>query len=197
MDKFFIKQPRFSSGPSVSSHVALEARGETITPSCSNVDCILGVEFLKRDPGERKPIFEYDSNIRDVVKRHYILMGPYQPKLRVYPKTTFGTRNQQFNHEWFNAPNSAWLEYSIGDDAIFCLCCYFFKNEFESHGNAGSFTQDGFKNWNHGPERIRLHVGEVNSIHNKCLNMMLDFASQRQSIQSSLHKRSEKTKSDY
>ncbi|XP_049386526.1 uncharacterized protein LOC125850719 [Solanum stenotomum] len=125
-------------------------------------------------------------------------MGPYQPKLRVYPKTTFGTSNRQFNPEWFNAPNSAWLEYSIDDDAIFCLCCYLFKNEFESRGNAGkSFTQDGFKNWNHGPERIRLHVGEVNSIHNKCLNRMLDFANQRQSIQSSLHKQSEKTKSDY
>ncbi|KAG5604988.1 hypothetical protein H5410_026480 [Solanum commersonii] len=125
-------------------------------------------------------------------------MGLYQPKLRVYPKITFRTRNRQFNHEWFNAPNSAWLEYSIGNDAIFCLCCYLFKNEFESRGNVGkSFTQDGFKNWNHGPERIRLHVGEVNSIHNKCLNMMLDFANQCQSIQSSLHKRSEKTKSDY
>ncbi|KAH0724640.1 hypothetical protein KY284_000505 [Solanum tuberosum] len=198
MDKFFIKHPRSSSGPSVSSHVAPEAQRETITPSSSNVDCILGVGSLKRDPGERKSIFEYDSNIRDVVRRHYILMGPYQPKLRVYPKTTFGTSNRQFNPEWFNAPNSAWLEYSIDDDAIFCLCCYLFKNEFESRGNAGkSFTQDGFKTWNHGPERIRLHVGEVNSIHNKCLNRMLDFANQRQSIQSSLHKQSEKTKSDY
>ncbi|KAK4707767.1 hypothetical protein R3W88_028692 [Solanum pinnatisectum] len=198
MDKFLIKQPRSSSGPSVSSHVAPEAQRETITPSSSNVDCILGVGSLKRDPGERKPIFEYDSNIQDVVRRHYILMGPYQPKLRVYPKTTFGTSNRQFSPEWFNAPNSAWLEYSIDDDAIFCLCCYLFKNEFESRGNAKiSFTQDGFKTWNHGPERIRLHVGEVNSIHNKCLNRMLDFANQRQSIQSSIHKQSEKTKSDY
>ncbi|KAK4723832.1 hypothetical protein R3W88_026611 [Solanum pinnatisectum] len=132
MDKFLIKQPRSSSGPFVSSHVVPEAQRETITPSSSNVDCILGVGSLKRDPGGRKPIFEYDSNIRDV---------------------------------WFNAPNSAWLEYSIDDDAIFCLCCYLFKNEFESHGNARkSFTQDGFKTWNHGPERIRLHVGEFESV---------------------------------
>ncbi|KAG5598564.1 hypothetical protein H5410_029934 [Solanum commersonii] len=87
-------------------------------------------------------------------------MGPYQPKLRVYPKTTFGTRNRQFDLEWFNALNSAWLKYSINNDAIFCLCCYLFKNEFKSRGNA---------------ERIRLHVGE---------------------IQSSLHKQSEKIKSD-
>ncbi|KAG5598088.1 hypothetical protein H5410_039320 [Solanum commersonii] len=113
MDNFFIKQPRSSSGPSVSSHVAPEAQRETITASSSNVDCILG-------------------------------------------------------------------------------------NEFESRGNAGkSFTQDDFKNWKHGPERIQLHVGEVNSIYNKCLNRMLDFANQRQLIHSSLHKQSEKTKSDY
>ncbi|XP_015167176.1 zinc finger MYM-type protein 1-like [Solanum tuberosum] len=176
MDKFLIKQSHSSSRPSVSSHVAPEAQRETITHSSSNVDCILGVGSLKRDPGERKSIFEYDFNIRDVVRRHYILMGPYQPKLRVYPKTTFGTRNLQFNPVWFNAPNSAWLEYSIDDDAIFCLCCYLFKNEFESRGNAEkSFTQDGFKNRNHGLERIQLHVGEVNSIHNKCLNRMLDL----------------------
>ncbi|XP_015168640.1 uncharacterized protein [Solanum tuberosum] len=100
MDNFLIKQPRSSSGPSISSHVAPKAQREIITPSSSNVDCILGVGSLKRDPGERKPIFEYDHNyIRDVVRRHYILMGPYQPKLRVYPKTTFGTRNRQFNPE--------------------------------------------------------------------------------------------------
>ncbi|KAG5620661.1 hypothetical protein H5410_005879 [Solanum commersonii] len=151
MDKFFIKQPRFSSGPSVSSHVAPEAQRETITPS-SNVDCILGIGSLKRDPRERKLIFEYDYNILDVVRRHYILMGPYQPKLRVYPKTIFGTRNRQFNPEWFNSPNYAWLEYSINVDAIFCMCCYLFKNKFESRGNTEkSFIQDSFKNWNHGP----------------------------------------------
>ncbi|XP_049390026.1 uncharacterized protein LOC125854492 [Solanum stenotomum] len=109
MDKFLIKKPRSSSDLPVSSHVAPEAQRETITSSSSNVDCILGVGSLKRDPGERKPIFEYDFNIRDVVRRHYILMGPYQPKLRVYPKTTFGTSNRQFNPEWFNAPNSAWF----------------------------------------------------------------------------------------
>ncbi|KAG5572567.1 hypothetical protein H5410_062333, partial [Solanum commersonii] len=126
-----------------------------------------------------------------------LYLEPYQSKLRVYPKTTFGTRNRQFNPEWFNAPNFAWLE-CINDDAIFCLCCYLFKNEFESRGNAGkSFTQDGFRNWNHGPERIRLHVCEVKSIHNKCLNRMLDFANQRQSIQSSLHKVKKKKKGDY
>ncbi|KAG5609251.1 hypothetical protein H5410_020532 [Solanum commersonii] len=185
MDKFFIKQPRSSSSPYVSSRVAPEAQRETITPSSSNVDCILGVGSLKRDPEERKHIFEYNCNIRDVMRRHYILMGPYQPKLRVYPKTTFKTSNRQFNPD-------------IDDDVIFCLCCYLFKNEFESRGNAGkSFTQNGFKNWNRGSERIQLHVGEVNSMHNKCLNRMLDFVNQRQSIQSSLHKQSEKTKSDY
>ncbi|XP_055829668.1 uncharacterized protein LOC129898965 [Solanum dulcamara] len=86
MNKFLIKQPRSSAGPSISSHVVPEVQSETIPLSPSNADCILGVGSLKQDPKERKLIFEYDSNIRD--------------------------------------------------DAIFCLCCYLFKNEFESRGNA-------------------------------------------------------------
>ncbi|XP_070040175.1 uncharacterized protein LOC142177355 [Nicotiana tabacum] len=78
------------------------------------------------------------------------------------------------------------------------LCCYLFKNELESRGNAGdAFTKDGFRGWNKGVERFKSHVGEVNSIHHKCFNRMRDLKNQRQSIQSSFHKQSKKVKSDY
>ncbi|XP_070044831.1 uncharacterized protein [Nicotiana tomentosiformis] len=72
------------------------------------------------------------------------------------------------------------------------------ENELESHENAGdAFTKDGFRGWNKGVERFKAHVSEVNSIHHKCFNKMLDLKNQRQSIQSSFDKQSEKVKSDY
>jgi hypothetical protein len=38
------------------------------------------------DPGLRKPIDEYDVNIRDAVRREYLLQGPCQPISHIYPK---------------------------------------------------------------------------------------------------------------
>ncbi|KAG5600467.1 hypothetical protein H5410_031837 [Solanum commersonii] len=71
-------------------------------------------------------------------------------------------------------------------------------NELESRGNAGdSFTRDGFRCWNKALERFKKHVGKVNSIHHKCFNRMQDLINQRQSIQSSFDKQSEKARSDY
>ncbi|XP_049343478.1 uncharacterized protein LOC125807782 [Solanum verrucosum] len=104
---------------------------------------------------------------------------------------------RQFRPTWFKR-RSQWLEYSIKADAAFCLCCYLFKNELESRGNAGdSFTRDGFRCWNKALERFKKHVGKVNSIHHKCFNRMQDLKNQRQSIQSSFDKQSEKARSDY
>nr|XP_033514414.1 zinc finger MYM-type protein 1-like [Nicotiana tomentosiformis] len=71
------------------------------------------------------------------------------------------------------------------------------KNEHESHGNTGyAFTKNGFKTWNKAIERFKAHVGEINSMHNKCFNRMLDLMNQSQSIRTSFDKQSEKGKSE-
>nr|XP_016443546.1 PREDICTED: uncharacterized protein LOC107768895 [Nicotiana tabacum] len=105
---------------------------------------------------------------------------------------------RQFNPDWFKGPYSQWLEYSIKSDAAFCLCCYLFKNELESRGNAGdAFTKNSFKGWSKGTERLRTHFGEVSSIHHKHFNRMQDLINQKQSSQTSFHKQSEKVKSNH
>jgi len=82
-------------------------------------------------------------------------------------------------------------------DVVFCLCCYLFKNDHVK-GNVGDyFTKTGFKTWNHSFERFNLHVGEVNSVHNRCFNKMLDFENQSQSIQVAFNKQFEKTRSEH
>jgi hypothetical protein len=42
------------------------------------------------DPGLRKPIDEYAINIRDTVRREYLLRGPCQPICHTYPKKKIG-----------------------------------------------------------------------------------------------------------
>ncbi|XP_070040986.1 uncharacterized protein [Nicotiana tomentosiformis] len=104
---------------------------------------------------------------------------------------------RQFSPGWFKDSNSRWLEYSVKKDAAFCLCCYLFKNDYV-HGSTGdSFTKTGFRAWNKASERLALHVGEVNNLHHKCFNKMLDLSNQSQSIQVAFNKQSEKQRSDH
>ncbi|XP_016476984.2 uncharacterized protein LOC107798493 [Nicotiana tabacum] len=60
-----------------------------------------------------------------------------------------------------------------------------------------AFTTYGFRGWNKGLERLKSHVGDVNSVHNRCFKMMLDLMNQAQSILTSLDKQSEKIKSKH
>lgn len=56
---------------------------------------------LQRDPGLRTPILEYPLHYRDDVRRAYLNMGAYHPKLR-YPKTWDGcSQNRGFNYKHF------------------------------------------------------------------------------------------------
>ncbi|XP_049361584.1 uncharacterized protein LOC125826313 [Solanum verrucosum] len=194
MDKYVtrskIGHPSSSSThPSTASTIAPKIQRKTFI---SDVD----LESLKADPGIRKPIAEYNPNIRDDIRRYYILKKPCQPKDHKFPKTKFGKEMRHFFPDWFNGRK--WLEYSITKDVAFCLCCYLFKNECESRGYVvdAAFTKTGYRAWNKAIERFRAYVGDINSIHNKCFNKMLDLMNQSQSIRTSFDKKSKKEKSE-
>ncbi|XP_015068601.1 zinc finger MYM-type protein 1-like [Solanum pennellii] len=178
-----------STNPSTASTIAPKIQKKIFI---SDVD----LESLEADPEIRKPIAEYNPNIRDDIRRYYILKKPCKPKDHKFPKTKFGKVMRQFFPNWFK--DRKWLEYSITKDVAFCLCCYLFKNEYESRGDVvdAAFTKTGFRAWNKATERFRAHVGDVNSIHNKCFNKMLDFMNQSQSIRTSFDKKSKKEKSE-
>ncbi|XP_015168101.1 uncharacterized protein [Solanum tuberosum] len=59
-----------------------------------------------------------------------------------------------------------------------------------------AFTKTGYRAWNKATERFKAHVGDINSIHNKCFNKMLDLMNQSQSIRTSFDKKSKKEKSE-
>nr|XP_011463637.1 PREDICTED: zinc finger MYM-type protein 1-like [Fragaria vesca subsp. vesca] len=81
------------------------------TPPCSNIDSALlneqppvtsqtheDIDFvigdLERDPGKRVQIYEYPVNQQDHVRRSYIKLGPYQPKLFEYPRVRYELTNK-------------------------------------------------------------------------------------------------------
>lgn len=97
-----------------------------------------------RDPGLRKNIHEYNVNEREIVRRHYLQNGPFQPKNHKFPWRSCANEKQIFQAIWFNYhPN--WLEYSIAKDATFCLYCYLFKADHGGQSGGDSFVTEGFK----------------------------------------------------
>ena len=72
-----------------------------------------------------------------------------------------------------------WLEYSVENDAAYCLYCYLF-GKFGRKSEI--FTSIGFSNWKKAMELFNEHVGGVNSVHNQARSNCEDFQIQRQSI---------------
>ncbi|KAM3345033.1 hypothetical protein P3S68_024742 [Capsicum galapagoense] len=180
MDKFVIRSKRGQPSsnatiPPVASSIPSKVQRDITS---SNIK----FTYLKADPAERRPIVEYDANIRDEVRRYYIQKVLCQPKDHIFLKTQFGKKKLQW--------------YSVSKDVAYCLCCYLFKNKHEVRENMAdiAFTQNDFKGWNKTLERFGNHIGEVNSIYNKCVNMMIDLMNQSQSIRISFDKHSEKKK---
>ena len=79
------------------------------------------------DLGLRKPIEELDVNIRDVVRREYLLLGPCQPKGHIFPKKQIGDRQRSFQESWFK--KHEWLEYSVAKGAAFAFIVSFSSNQ--------------------------------------------------------------------
>ena len=140
----------------------------------------LDMDDIVADPGRRKPIEDFDPEIRDEAKRAYLTMGPCQPVGHNYPQKLQSGQMRSFIDSWYTRFD--WLEYSVEKDAAFCFYCYLFKPP--RIGNFGNdiFTKKGFVNWRNGLESFSAHVGKIDSIHNKARKRALDFKNQRQSV---------------
>ncbi|XP_075499736.1 uncharacterized protein LOC142538263 [Primulina tabacum] len=70
---------------------------------------------LERDPGLRISMLQHPVNHRNEIRRAYIKMGSYQPKLSEYPRSESGKQHRRFQYTWFK--KFPWLEYSPSKDA--------------------------------------------------------------------------------
>lgn len=145
----------------------------------------IDVNSKERDPGKRPPIWEYPVNQRDEVRRAYLNWGPYQCPLEKYPLN--GDKHlRRFQSTWFKIFPS-WLEYSLTNDAAYCLPCYLFCEKPSGHRASDVFTRKGFKTWrkvNSGKNCAFLnHIGESPcSSHNNALEASRDLLDQSMHI---------------
>lgn len=146
------------------------------------------------DPGLRRRITEYDPNDQDRVRRVYLQKGPCQPVNHNFPQTTINGRLRRFNPSWF-VKYRPWLEYSIAKDAAYCLYCYLFKSQNEE-GGGDAFTYEGFRNWKK-CEKLGSHVGGPTSAHNKAREKADNLLNQKQSIQTSLSRQTDRSRLEY
>lgn len=156
------------------------------------VETEVDLNNLPWDPSERKRISEYPPNLRDKIRREYLIKGPCQPRIHTFPWKVIGNKKRRFNPAWFNQFGN-WLEYSVKADKAYCLCCYLFKDHVPKQGGCDAFVTEGFNGWNK-TERLGLHVGDVNSLHNKAVKKLEDFMKQDPSIAIAIQ---EKLKKEY
>ncbi|KAJ9537272.1 hypothetical protein OSB04_030005 [Centaurea solstitialis] len=185
MDKFLIKRKHPVDSEPINADSSKRSR----------VDSEINLADLPSDPGMRIRILDYNPNIRDEVRRSYLLKGPCQPRNHQFPYTLFGRKQRRFNAASFDEYPS-WLEYSVNEDAAYCLCCYLFKANVGAQAGGDSFVGKGFKNWSR-KEKLRVRVGSVNSAHNQAWSNCVALLSNKQHIENVIIKHSEQSKIDY
>jgi hypothetical protein len=110
---------------------------------------------LKFDPAEGKieiPLLFY--------------VTPFQPLLSKYPSKKYGFKNRSFSSKWYTDRyryTRDWMEYSIQEDAIFCLWCRHFASTTWVNYDK-SFSEEGMSNWKKAVEKIESHEKSGNHI---------------------------------
>nr|XP_043615990.1 zinc finger MYM-type protein 1-like [Erigeron canadensis] len=147
---------------------------------------LVDLDNLPWDPADRKRILEYHPNQRDEIRRKKWLRGPCQSRGHKFPKRVIGNQERAFSPNWFNKYGN-WLEYSIKLDKVFCLCCYLCRDYIVNQSGSDAYVTQGFNSWNK-TERLKSHVGDINSFHNRALKNCEDLMKPNQSIGVALHK---------
>ncbi|XP_057760849.1 uncharacterized protein LOC130981262 [Arachis stenosperma] len=154
------------------------------------------ISLLERDPGKRRPIWQYNVNERDKIRRAYIIAGPYQPTNISYPASGNNNHRRYFQSSWFKKFPS-WLEYSPEKDAAYCLPCYLFGKHYGARNDGkNAFSELGFSNWkkvNNGVNcAFVCHEGSIaNSPHNLCVKSCDDLMAQSKHIDKVLDRHSD------
>ncbi|XP_050379679.1 uncharacterized protein LOC126797032 [Argentina anserina] len=166
MERYFHKIPRTEelSNPS-SSMKKRKTNVDGESSKRTELEEIL--ENLPSDPARRKRILDYDPNIRDQVRRHYLLKGPCQPRNHKFPKKRYMELNRSLTL----------LEY--GDQ-----------------GGGDTFTAKGYNNWKKKQGR-KEHVGTVGSVHNQAILNCQALMNQKHHLESVISCQVEASKQNY
>ncbi|XP_025692337.1 uncharacterized protein [Arachis hypogaea] len=156
------------------------------------------ISLLERDPGKRRPIWQYNVNERDKIRRAYIIAGPYQPTNISYPASGNNNHRRYFQSSWFKKIPS-WLEYSPEKDAAYCLPCYLFGKHYGARNDGkNAFSELGFSNWKKVNNVVNCafvcYEGSIpNSPYNLCVKSCDDLMAQSKHINKVLDRHSDET----
>ncbi|KQK16895.2 hypothetical protein BRADI_1g31303v3 [Brachypodium distachyon] len=148
------------------------------------------------DPALRIPIKDYANEIRDEVRRAYLLKGRTEANGHVFEQTLDGKVWRSFQRSWLGKYD--WLEYSVKENAAFCFYCFLFKKTAQPNtfGN-DVFSRDGYSRWKTATAAFKKHVGGPNSFHNIARGKCEDFINQRSSVSSKIHTYSKESEIAY
>ncbi|KAL7606700.1 hypothetical protein Lser_V15G16169 [Lactuca serriola] len=157
------------------------------TPCYNQPNDNLDLKDLPKDPTDRPLITSYKPNIRDDVRRVYLLQGPCQVRAHKFPKN-LGDRFRRFVPSWFD--DFDWLEYSVKNNSAYCLYCYLCGDLTGQKGGRDAFVSQGFDTWNK-KDAFRTHVGGVDSFHNKAKEKYEFLMREKQAINVVLRRQTE------
>ncbi|XP_022895247.1 zinc finger MYM-type protein 1-like [Olea europaea var. sylvestris] len=185
---FFLKSNKSQDSPIPTAPIPPISSPEVVRPSSSNLN-VEPSDSIERDPGKRKQICEHPRNERDQIRRAYLNVGPYQPKLWEYQSKECGKQKRRFQERWYN--QFPWLEYSPSTHKAYYFYCFLFLNESTPH-NISSLVTIGFDSWkrvNQGSKcAFLIHVGTTSSsFHNGCKRSVEDLMKQTQHIDKVMH----------
>ncbi|KAK9676735.1 hypothetical protein RND81_11G096700 [Saponaria officinalis] len=114
---------------------------------------------LERDPGKRKPIWEYQtSKEQNEIRKNFLQKGPYTWHTAKYPSDQNGRKFCSSRFKLF--PD--WLEYSPTTNATYYCLLYFLYAKPSGRERENAFTIEGFCSWNKVNEKdcaFLKHIG--------------------------------------
>jgi hypothetical protein len=146
------------------------------------------------DLGIWRRIEDYATQeIRDEMRRAYLLKGPCRLIGHDFPRSKFGKDWRPFQQAWYKEYN--WLEYSVEKDAAYCFHC-FFSSLHTLVGNLGMMPLQK-RDLKIGRKGRRLHVGKQNNAHNNARRHCEDFRNQKHSVSYAITCHTEKSHVEY
>ena len=116
-----------NQGPVSNANTSHEPHQQETNVRVSAPEEINWEEEIQFDPGKRKDIRAYHPNLRDSVRRKYLLNGPCQPCTLDFLGTWIGAKCRRFNPEWFDEFGN-WFEYNESTDKAYCFTCFLFRD---------------------------------------------------------------------
>ena len=85
-----------NQGPVSNANTSHEPHQQETNVRVSAPEKINWEEEIQFDPGKRKDIRAYHPNLRDSIRRKYMLNGPCQPRTLDFPGTWIGAKCRRF-----------------------------------------------------------------------------------------------------